>query len=94
MPIYEKQAQARMLAGKKNPSLDIGEAPKGKAAEHAAKAVNVSRASVESALRVKRDGSSEVQDAMKRGVLAVSAAAGICTGAVDVITGRVIPNAH
>jgi N6-adenosine-specific RNA methylase IME4/ParB-like chromosome segregation protein Spo0J len=76
VPLYEEQAKERMLAGKASPSLNIGEGRSGKSAEHAARAVNVSRASVESALKVNRDGDPEVIAAAKeRGELAVSAAA-------------------
>jgi len=79
VPMYEAAAKERQEKLNKTPgklSPNLGEAKKGKAAEHAARAVNVSRSSVESALKVKRDAAPEVLAvARDKGELAVSAAA-------------------
>lgn len=75
VPLYEKQAKERQIeGGKKKGSANLREASK--ASEAAARAVNVSPRSVESALKVNRDGAPEVVAAARqRGELAVSAAA-------------------
>lgn len=76
VPLYEQQAKERMLAGKKTPASIEAKVETGKAAEQAARAVNVGRASVERALLVNRDAAPEVVAAAReRGELAVSAAA-------------------
>lgn len=76
VPLYEKQAKERMLAGKKNPPPNSAQGQAGEAVELAARAVNVGKTSVKAALKVNRDAAPEVVAASRgRGELAVSAAA-------------------
>lgn len=77
VPLYEAEAKERQrAAGRTKGSLNLGEAQKGKATQHAAKAVNVSRASIEAALKVNREGAPEViAAARERGQIKVSTAA-------------------
>jgi len=80
VPMYEAQARERMLAGKKDPTLNSGQGRAPSSAELAARAVNVGKASIEAALVVKRDADPQVLAAAKdRGQLKVSAAAELST---------------
>lgn len=77
VPMYEAQAKERQrLGGERKGKLNVAEAQKGTATEHAARAVNVSSASIKHALTVKRDGAPEVLSAAReRGQIKVSTAA-------------------
>lgn len=78
--MFEAEAHARQVAslkkGEAEPvSADLRSRDHGKSTEKAAAAVNVSPRSVESALKVVREAAPEVAEAVKRGEVAVSAAA-------------------
>lgn len=77
VPLYEEQAKERQKTLNKTPGKLQANLPEaGQARDFAARAVNVSPRSVESALKVNRDAAPEVVAAAKgRGELAVSAAA-------------------
>jgi N6-adenosine-specific RNA methylase IME4 len=75
LPIFEKEAAARMLAGTLA-SIDA----RGKAAEQAAVAANVSPGSVERAAQVVRHGAPELAHAVDAGLVSVSAASVVATG--------------
>jgi N6-adenosine-specific RNA methylase IME4 len=86
VPLYEAQAKERQRAagGARPVSANLRGAVTEKAAEAAARAVNVSARSVESALKVNRDAAPEVLEAAReRGELAVSAAAELAKLPVD-----------
>lgn len=71
--LFEKQAKERMLAGKADPSPNLGEG--GKTSAKVAKLLNVGRGTVENASKVQRDGSAALVKAVERGDVAVSTAA-------------------
>lgn len=75
VPMYHRKAKDRQRLGPGK----MAEFGKGKSTEHAAKSVNVSPASVDAALKVKRDAAPEVLAATKEGRLKVSAAAELAT---------------
>jgi hypothetical protein len=80
VPLFEEEAAARRRSTQNNASAEavsanLREQAHGKATEKAAAAVNVSPRSVESALKVSREAKPEVVEAVKRGEVAVSAAA-------------------
>lgn len=70
VPLFEEEASARQRAG----TLASGEA-KGRSADHAARLLNVSGASVERATKVLDKGAPELIAAVERGKVAVSTAA-------------------
>jgi N6-adenosine-specific RNA methylase IME4 len=77
VPMYEAQARERQsIGGEQKGKLNLAEAEKGTATEHAARAVNVSSASIKHAQTVKRDAAPEVLAASRdRGQIKVSTAA-------------------
>jgi N6-adenosine-specific RNA methylase IME4 len=78
VPMYEAAAKERMVAGKKDPTLNSGQGRAPSSAELAARAVNVGKASIEAALKVNREGAPEVIDAARnRGQIKVSTAANL-----------------
>lgn len=76
-PMFEEAAKERMLAGKKvNPSANLrGGTEVHKAAEDAAKLLNVSPRTVESGSRVLSHGTPELVQAVENGEIKVSTAA-------------------
>ncbi len=72
LPMFEEEAQARMLAGKSDPSLKRGQGT-GKATKEAADTMNVGRATVERAKRL-RENAPEEFEKVKRGEKTVNAA--------------------
>ena len=75
-PLFEKEARERQ--GKRTDlGASLRPSERGKASGHAAKIVNVSSRSVESANKVKRDGVPELTEAVKTGKISVSSAARI-----------------
>lgn len=80
VPLFEEEAKERQRAGLRQGeaapvSANLRGRDSGKATEKAAAAVNVSPRSVESALKVTREARPEVVEAVRRGEVAVSAAA-------------------
>lgn len=70
LPICEEQAAERMNAGGVAPAC-----AKGKAAEHAAKAVGVSTRSIETAKKVNGEASPKVRESVRSGKMSLNAAA-------------------
>jgi hypothetical protein len=73
-PLFEREARIRQGA-RTDLSAKLHESEKGKASEQAARLVNVSTRSVESANKVKRKGIQELVEAVKEGEVPVSTAA-------------------
>lgn len=73
-PLFEQEARARQGA-RTDLSSTIPDRERGKASEHAARLVNVSPRSVESASRIKEQGIPALADAVKKGDLSVALAA-------------------
>ena len=73
-PLYEQEARARQ-GTRTDLSATIPDREKGKASEHAARLVNVSPRSVESASRIKEQGIPAIAEAVKNGDLSVALAA-------------------
>lgn len=83
-PLFEKEAARRRLASQNNDAAravraNLRSLDPGKATAHAAKAVNVSPRSVESAAAVLRTGTPELVEAVDAGRVAVSVAAEVAT---------------
>ncbi len=75
-PLFEQEARARQGA-RTDLRATIPEKERGKASEHAARLVNVSPRSVESASKIREQGIPALADAVKKGDLSVALAAAI-----------------
>ncbi len=76
VPMFEAEAKERQrIGGREKGRANLPEADKGRAREKAAEVVNVSPRLVADALAVTREASPEIIEAVKRGEVAVSAAA-------------------
>lgn len=73
-PMFEAEAKARQGA-RTDIQANLPEGKRGQARDHAARVMNVSPRSVESAARVLREGAPELVEAVESGRVAVSAAA-------------------
>lgn len=72
MPKFEQEANERMLSGKTaNPGTNLSE---GRARDQAARAVNVSAGSVETARKVLKNGIADLVKAVENGLVSVAAA--------------------
>ena len=81
-PLFEKEAKERLHLSNAN-RANLPHSDKGKARDHAAKAVNVSPRIVESASRILRTGSAELIGAVDSGLIPVSGASQLVDESVD-----------
>lgn len=79
LAIYEKAAAERMKAGKKVDPSDNCPQGKGRAKDAAGAVVGISGKAVDRATKVIKHGSKELQEAVEKGTVSVSAAAAVAT---------------